>query len=77
MTKQEFRIVRRRYRRACRDTFLSWKELDRFSPENPAADEVYECFMQLLKEFVAAVGLTGPRRHIIAADMLNINSREV
>ena len=75
MTKQEFTTIRRRYRRACRDTWRSWKELDTFSHDNPAADEVYACFILLLQEFTAVVGLGD--KYVVALDMLNVDSWEV
>lgn len=69
MTKSEFRFIRAKYRRACRDTLASWRELETFSHDNPAADEVYECFVRLLSDFARSCGVDLGT----AADILNID----
>ena len=57
MTKQEYKALRGRYRRAVRDTWLSAEELTHgllYIPDN--AMECYNRAGQLLQEYAAAIG---------------------
>ena len=66
MTKQEFKTLRGRYRRAVRDTWFSYLELihaGRFDDATACSD----CCRQLLQEFAAAIG----RPHLYPSAVLS------